>query len=58
MRRQRRQVIAFQGERGAFSEEATRKLLGDGVDVLHDSDARSVLMVCVGVFGERVPHLE
>ena len=30
----RRQVIAFQGERGAFSEEATRKLLGEGVDVL------------------------
>src|SRR5215813_9359704 len=30
----RRQVIAFQGERGAFSEEATRRLLGDSVDVL------------------------
>lgn len=27
-------VIAFQGERGAFSEEATRKLLGDSVEVL------------------------
>jgi prephenate dehydratase len=30
----KKQVIAFQGERGAFSEEATRKLLGEGVDVL------------------------
>src|SRR5437763_12311828 len=29
-----RQVIAFQGERGAFSEEATRRLLGDEVSVL------------------------
>src|SRR5215472_5155542 len=28
------QVIAFQGERGAFSEEATRKLLGHSVKVL------------------------
>ncbi len=26
--------VAFQGERGAFSEEATRKLLGAGVEVL------------------------
>src|SRR5438067_6929266 len=34
MRKQHRQVIAFQGERGAFSEEATRRLLGEGVDVL------------------------
>ena len=33
MKRTRRQVIAFQGERGAFSEEATRKLLGN-VEVL------------------------
>ena len=28
------EVIAFQGERGAFSEEATRKLCGDRVEVL------------------------
>lgn len=34
MSRPKRQVIAFQGERGAFSEEATRKLLGHTVDVL------------------------
>jgi len=33
VKRTRRQVIAFQGERGAFSEEATRKLLGN-VEVL------------------------
>ncbi len=34
MKRSQRQLIAFQGERGAFSEEAVRKLLGHGVDVL------------------------
>jgi prephenate dehydratase len=34
MKNPRRQMIAFQGERGAFSEEATRRLLGEGVDVL------------------------
>src|SRR5262249_4183496 len=34
LKKSQRQVIAFQGERGAFSEEATRKLLGDGVTVL------------------------
>jgi len=26
-------VVAFQGERGAFSEEAARKLIGDSIDV-------------------------
>jgi prephenate dehydratase len=30
----KRPLVAFQGERGAFSEEAARKLLGNGVDVL------------------------
>jgi len=28
-----RRVVAFQGERGAFSEEAARKLLGSGIEV-------------------------
>jgi prephenate dehydratase len=32
--RRSRQVVAFQGERGAFSEEAARKLLGPGIEVL------------------------
>ena len=34
LKKSTRQAIAFQGERGAFSEEATRKLLGDRVEVL------------------------
>jgi len=33
-RRAARQRIAFQGERGAFSEEAARQLLGAAIDVL------------------------
>ena len=32
--RRRRQLVAFQGERGAFSEEAARKLLGAAIEVL------------------------
>lgn len=32
--KRRRLLVAFQGERGAFSEEAARKLLGPGIDVL------------------------
>jgi len=34
MKRKASEIIAFQGERGAFSEEATRKLLGQEVAVL------------------------
>jgi prephenate dehydratase len=34
VKRKAREKLAFQGERGAFSEEAARKLLGQGVDVL------------------------
>ena len=33
-KRKNRERIAFQGERGAFSEEASRKLLGRGIEVL------------------------
>jgi prephenate dehydratase len=33
-RKQRRQLVAFQGERGAFSEEAARKLMGAAIEVL------------------------
>ena len=33
-RRKSNQLIAFQGERGAFSEEAARKLAGPAIDVL------------------------
>jgi prephenate dehydratase len=32
--RKNRELIAFQGERGAFSEEASRKLLGQKISVL------------------------
>ena len=32
MKRRTRERVAFQGERGAFSEEAIRKLLGDAVE--------------------------
>lgn len=34
MKRRKRDVVSFQGERGAFSEEAARQLLGPDVEVL------------------------
>jgi len=34
MRKHSREIVAFQGEPGAFSQEAVRRLLGDQVDVL------------------------
>ena len=33
-KRTKREIVAFQGEHGAFSEEAARKLLGDAISVL------------------------
>jgi prephenate dehydratase len=33
-KRAKREIVAFQGERGAFSEEAARKFLGDAISVL------------------------
>ncbi len=34
MKRRSRELVAFQGERGAFSQEAIRQLLGDSAEVL------------------------
>ncbi len=34
MRKRTQEVVAFQGDKGAFSQEAVRRLMGDQVDVL------------------------
>jgi len=47
-RRPNRQLVAFQGERGAFSEEAARKLLGASIEVVPCQRFEDVFLTLAG----------
>ena len=47
-RRSNRQLVAFQGERGAFSEEAARKLLGASIEVVPCQRFEDVFLALAG----------
>ena len=47
-RRPNRQLVAFQGERGAFSEEAARKLLGASIEVVPCQRFEDVFLALAG----------